>query len=103
MNLATLFSLIRSGQVALLLSTAKAVRNYCRIAFLGAGLSSGVLRRLAAGPVSLEVLRVEMGVESSLQDGLEALLQLGVALGELRFKPEGYSLRGKLSRRLIDP
>ncbi|MBI3192331.1 MAG: methyltransferase domain-containing protein [Pedosphaera parvula] len=38
-----------------------------------------------------------------MRNGLEAWLQMGVALGELRSGPAGYSLRGRLARQLIDP
>ena len=51
MNLRTLLSLIGNGQLPLLLSTMRLARSSYRVAFLAAGLSSGLLRRLAAGPV----------------------------------------------------
>jgi len=76
--------------------------RYHRLAFLGAALSSGLLQRLAKGPVPLEVLAAELNVASSMQEGLEAWLELGVAIGELRTSPEGYSLRGRLSRDLCN-
>src|SRR5437867_1913958 len=100
MNLRTFSSLISSGQVPFLFSLMLEMRCYHRLAFVGAALSSGLLRRLAAGPVPLEVLSAELNVAPSMREGLEAWLQLGVALGELRSGIEGYALRGKLSRRL---
>ena len=103
MTLRTLVSIIRSGQLAVLLSTMRLVRPYHRLAFVAAGLSSGLLPKLAAGPIRLDALAADLVVDSSMRDGLEAWLQLGTALGELRSGPEGYSVRGKLSRRLIDP
>jgi SAM-dependent methyltransferase len=72
------------------------------LAFIAAGVSSGLFTRLARGPASLDHLAAEFVADLSMVDGLEAWLQLGVALGELRSSPTGYSLRGRLSRRLID-
>ncbi len=102
MNLRTLGSLIGSGQVPFLFSLMLELRCYHRLAFVGAALSSGLLRRLEAGPVPLEVLSAEFNVAPSMREGLETWLQLGVALGELRAGAEGYTLRGKLSRRLCN-
>ena len=103
MTFRTLVSLIRNRQLPVLLSITRAVRRYHRLAFVASGLSSGLLRRLAAGPVPLHRLAPDFVADASMRDGLEAWLQLGVALGELQASPEGYSLRGKLSRKLIDP
>ena len=102
MNFRTLGSLIRSGQIPFLVALMREMPRYHRLAFLGAGVSSGLLRRLAAGPVPLEVLSSEFKVAPSMRGGLDAWLQLGVALGELRTSAEGYALRGKLSRNLCD-
>ena len=90
MKLRTLVSLIGSGQLTVLLSMTRAIRPYHRVAFAAAGLSSGLLRKLAAGPLTIHVLAAELAVDPSMRDGLEAWLQLGVALGELRSGPEGY-------------
>lgn len=103
MNLCTLQSLIGNGQLPLLLSTMRLARASYRVAFLAAGLSSGLLRRLAAGPVPVHHLTSEFDVDSSMRDGLAAWLHLGVSVGELRLGPEGYTLRGKLARKLTDP
>jgi len=100
MNLRTLGSLIGSGQFPFLVALMREMPRYHRLAFLGAALSNGLLRRLAAGPVPLEVLSAEFKIAPSMRGGLEAWLQLGVALGELRASAEGYALRGKLARNL---
>jgi SAM-dependent methyltransferase len=103
MKLRTLFSLIGNGQLAVMLSMARVVGPYHRLAFVASGLSNGVLRKLAAGPVALDALAADLGAGSAMRDGLEAWLQLGVAVGELRCGADGYTLRGKLSRQLTDP
>ena len=86
MNMRTLISLMRRGQLALLLSTTKAVRTSYRLAFLAAGLSSGVLKKLASGPVPLDGLAVDLGVDPSRREALEAWLKFGVAVGELQIR-----------------
>jgi SAM-dependent methyltransferase len=101
MNIRTLVSLMGNGQLPLLLSTTKAVRTYYRLAFLAAALSTGFLKKLARGPVPLEALAVDLGVDSSRREGLEAWLNFGVAVGELQSGSKGYALRGKLSRKLV--
>jgi SAM-dependent methyltransferase len=103
MNIRTLVSLLGNGQLAPLLSTTKAVRTYYRLTFLAAGLSTGFLKKLAHGPVPLDALAVDLGVNSAMRDGLEAWLKFGVVVRELRSGPEGYALRGKLSRKLVVP
>src|SRR6059036_3299355 len=82
MRLRTLLTLVRSGQLGLLLSTSRALRPYYRLSFLAAAASSSVLKVLAEGPVPLDALAAR--------------------LGELRAGPRGYSLRGGLARRLAD-
>jgi 4-hydroxy-2,2'-bipyrrole-5-carbaldehyde O-methyltransferase len=101
-KLGTLLSVTRGGRLGVLFSVARAMRPYHRLAFIAAGLSSGLFAKLANGPVSLEHLAAEFVTDASMRDGLEAWLQLGVALGELRGGPGGYGLRGRLSRRLVD-
>jgi 4-hydroxy-2,2'-bipyrrole-5-carbaldehyde O-methyltransferase len=103
MNIRTLASLAANGHLTALLSMTRAIRPYHRLVFVAAGLSSGALAKLAAGPVPVNTLAAELAIGSAMCEGLEAWLQLGVALGELRSGPEGYSLRGRLSRKLVDP
>jgi SAM-dependent methyltransferase len=102
MKLATLVSLVRSGGLPVLLSTARAMRPYHRLAFIAAGVSSGFFAKLSARPVSLDQLAAELLGDPSMRDGLEAWLELGVSLGELARDSTGYRLRGRLSRKLVD-
>jgi len=63
MRLRTLLALVRSGQLGLLLSTSRALRPNCRLSFLAAAASSGVLKVLAEGPVP-QLLLVPRGAAS---------------------------------------
>ncbi len=103
MKLRTAVALLRSGQAGVLLSLQRLLKPYYRVCFLGAAAGSGLLRRLAGGPVALERLAAELAVAPDERDGLEAWLDLGVSLGELRRSPAGYALRGRLARALAQP
>jgi len=103
MRLGTIVDMARSGRLALLLATSRAMRASYRTSFLAAAVESGVLVRLAGGPRPLDRLAAELGVAPAMRDGLEAWLGLGVWLGELRRRPDGYTLRSRLARRLADP
>ena len=59
MNLRTFVALLRGGQLAVLPAVGRATRDYHRVAFLAAGLRSGWLHRLSAGPVPLDALAAE--------------------------------------------
>ena len=83
-------------------SLSRLARNYHRVAFLASALSSGLLVRLAPGPVSLEALSKDLQVDPSMCDSLKAWLQTGVALGELGVGPGGYTLNGKFAHMLTD-
>jgi len=103
MKLATAAGLLRSGQAGVLLSLQRLLKPYYRVCFLGAAAGSGLLRRLAGDPVSLDRLAMDLAVAPGERDGLEAWLDLGVSLGELRRSPTGYALRGRLARALAEP
>src|SRR5207253_1371805 len=103
MKLRTVLSLLRSGELGLLLSATGAMRRHHRLVFLAAGTSSGLFARLAKGPVPLNRLADGLLADPSMRDGLEAWLRVGVGLGELRAGPSGYGLRGALARKLADP
>jgi protein-L-isoaspartate O-methyltransferase len=103
MKLRTFLLLLRGGQLRALASLSKTARDYHRVAFLGAGLASGWLQRLAPGPVALETLAADLQVPRAMADGLRAWLQTGVALGELALRPGGYVLKGKLCKMLTKP
>src|SRR5262245_62082146 len=79
------------------------LRPYYRVIFLGTASAAGVLRRLAAGPASLEELAAGFAPAAGMRDGLAAWLDLGVAVGDLAVGPEGYRLRSRLARRLAQP
>jgi len=71
-----------------------------RMHFLHAALESGLIQALES-PRTQEELKAELAVDDP--EVLSALLQLGVALGELRFRGRAFSLRGRRARALLQP
>jgi hypothetical protein len=84
MRLRTAARVLTSGQLGALLSLQHALPPYYRVSFLAAAASCGLLRRLAAGPLSLERLADGMVADDAPGEGLAAWLDFGVALGVLR-------------------
>jgi 4-hydroxy-2,2'-bipyrrole-5-carbaldehyde O-methyltransferase len=100
MRLRTAARVAASGQLGALLSLPRTLPPYYRVCFLAAAASCGLLRRLAAGPLSLERLADGMVADAAPTEGLAAWLDFGVALGVLRHEHAGYALRGRLARSL---
>ncbi len=103
MKIRTFFSLLFSGHLSLIFNLSRATESYHRVAFVASGLSNQILHLLADGPLTLDKIAEEISIDEGSREGLEAWLELGVALGELRSDKNGYSLRGKLSRKLTQP
>jgi SAM-dependent methyltransferase len=75
-------------------------KGLLRMHFLHAAIESGLLRALDS-PRTQEELEDELAANDS--EVLSALLQLGVALGELRLRGNAFSLRGRRARALQQP
>jgi len=71
-----------------------------RMHFLHAALECGLVQALKS-PQTEDELKVELAVADP--EMLSALLQLGVAVGELRFRGNVFSLRGRRARALLQP
>lgn len=102
MKLKTLINMIREGRFFLMLKLTKTSEMFYRACFISTGLREGIYDRLRQGPVSLEKLNEELGFKLGPQ-ALEAWLELGVKLGELKHQAGGYALAGRLSRKLATP
>ena len=103
MRLGTVIELVETGQLAVLLSMARAVRVYYRVPFLASCIENGVLALLRGGPVPIERIAASLALPPGSQAGLRAWLEFGVRLGELRQSPAGFALRSQLARRLAAP
>src|SRR5689334_20442928 len=103
MTVRTLVSLLRGGRLGVLLGTTRALPGYYRVLFLATARSSGLLARLADGPVPIDRLADALGVAPAMRDGLDAWLRLGASLGVLRQGAEGWTIRARFARRLAEP
>ncbi|MBI3268427.1 MAG: methyltransferase domain-containing protein [Planctomycetes bacterium] len=103
MRLATFGSLLVSGRLELLFGLAGLATPFYRVCFLSTAATSGLLRRLAAAPASLEALAAELPPDPSLRDGLATWLEVGVRTRDLVKGRRGYRLRSRLARQLADP
>jgi 4-hydroxy-2,2'-bipyrrole-5-carbaldehyde O-methyltransferase len=100
MELRTLVALARSGRLGLIRATTSLITEHTRAGFLAAAAREGVLEHLAAGPSSLESLAGALDLPPESLPALEAWMEVGAALGEMKAGPVGWELRGKLARAL---
>jgi 4-hydroxy-2,2'-bipyrrole-5-carbaldehyde O-methyltransferase len=100
MKLKTVASLIKSGQLLLLLRCKSLFTNFYRISFLASMADRIILEQLARGPVSIENLTKHFTNNPSIKHATEAWLNLGIQLGVVTKDDRGYSLRGFLAKKL---
>jgi SAM-dependent methyltransferase len=82
------------------LSLIRDSRAFTRLMFLHAACEAGLTQALSS-PAQLDELATRTGAERP--DLLEALLAVGVSVGELRLANGRYALRGRSIRALADP
>ncbi len=102
MKMKTFLSLIRDGQFFLMRRLKKSYEEFFRTCFISAGLKEGIYDRLRQGSVSFEKLNTEFGSKQDPKK-LEAWLDVGVRLGELKYTTDGYTLGSRLSKKLAKP
>ncbi len=103
MNLKTALALTKGGRLRLLWSVTSLFAPFYRMSFLATAASCGLLEMLAKEPRSFDDLAQELAPDPSSHAGLRAWLGLGVSLGELAERADGYRLVGYLARKLADP
>lgn len=81
------------------------IRPFYRTVYAAGLVRGGMLDVLAPGRVPFDTLAARYCPTGSAaeRDALDAWLRLGVCLGELGRRGDGYSLRGRLSRDLVAP
>ena len=92
----------RDGRLPALLGVGSDLKSFYTLTYLAAAGENGLLRRLAAGPATLDALAAFLDASGQGRDALEAWLQMGVRLQLLQLGPDGYALHG-LARRLAQP
>lgn len=100
MSLGPTFSTLRNHDPMAVAAVFRDWQAMLRMHFLHAGLESGLIQALE-DPRTEEELRIELAANDP--EVLSALLQLGVALGELRCRGSAFSLRGRRAKALLKP
>jgi 4-hydroxy-2,2'-bipyrrole-5-carbaldehyde O-methyltransferase len=101
LKLLTFIKLMTSGQSSLIFGLLKTSNEFYRAGFISAALSRGVYDNFIDGKASFEHLCEKMDVSN--RAGLEAWLELGVSLGELKRVGNEFQIKGKTSKALLNP
>ncbi len=101
MRIGTFLEMARSGRLTAYPRIMRIVEHAYRLAFISTGFESGVLPAIAGGKGGMDELVKRFGEEH--REALEAWLNVGVSIGELRCDREGYRIRGSLTRLLLEP
>lgn len=79
----------------------KTSNEFYRACFVSTAISQGVYDKFSAGNASLEHLCEKLDVVN--REGLQAWLELGVSLGELKRVGTEYQIKGRLSKAMLKP
>ena len=102
MAIKSLFKFFSNTPVMLMLRIGKLTKENCRTGFVLTAISEGIYDIMQSGPVTFE--KIQKFFKSDYNpEGLRAWLDLGVSLGELKKSTYGYSIKGKLSKKLVKP
>lgn len=102
MSIKPLFRLQHDGRLTPLLAIGAGLRPFYKLTWLAAAGETGLLNRLAAGPVTFDSLAEHFAAQGQGREALEAWLQMGVRLRLLSLGPHGYAPRG-LAKSLAHP
>jgi len=102
MSILSMMKYALKSQPLLTLRLRKTCNELYRAGFVSGALSEGLYDILRNGPVSIETIQKAMGSDFH-REGLEAWLDFGVSLGELRKNSHGYEIKGALSKQLASP
>ena len=102
MAIKSLFTFFSNLPVMLMLRIGKLTKENCRTGFVLTAISEGIYDIMQSGPVTFEEIQKFFKSDCN-PEGLRAWLDLGVSLGELKKSTNGYSIKGKLSKKLVKP
>jgi SAM-dependent methyltransferase len=100
MAIKTLIKFILKNPILLMYRINKTTKEFYRAGFISTAISEGIYDVLAKGPTSCEELQEAIGSDFN-QEGLEAWLDLGVSLDELKKNSHGYSIKSAFSKKLL--
>jgi SAM-dependent methyltransferase len=102
MSLKPFLRLLKRKQLVAVLAANALYKPFYKLSYLAALKSSGLMDRLARGPVPLESLAATHAPSAKALEALTAWLQMGCRLRLLALRGHGYELTG-LARRLALP
>src|SRR3954452_6964679 len=91
-------TLVRTPHLWARIQILQSMKTLLKLHFLYAAIESGLLDALRSPTTKAELVK-KLGVQRP--DLLEALLKVGVSLGELSAKRGTYSIRGRYARALL--
>jgi len=100
LSLRMMWSFFKSGQLGLLRRFGGSCRELYRVCFLARAGELGLLKRLGGDGAVLPEIAESLGIGQGRLPALEALLDLGVVLGELGSHNGRYRLKGCLAKTL---
>ena len=104
MKLRTAADLLRSGQAGALLSLSRLTPSYYRVCFLGTAAATGLLRRLAPGPASLDQLTGALQLLERVSPPSPLVGESERLAAELRMRTDGAGDQATLRARIAaDP
>jgi SAM-dependent methyltransferase len=102
MAINTLIKFIFRNPVALILRMNRTLNEFYRAGYISTGISEGIYDLLSEGPVRFKDIQSSIGTDFD-PEGLKAWLDLGVAIGELDKKNDGYRIKSAFSKKLLKP
>jgi len=102
MAIRSLFNFISNSPLMLMSRIGKLTKEYCRVGFALTAISEGIYDLMHDEPAGIEKIQDFLGSDFN-PEGLQAWLDLGVSLGELKKNQTGYRVKGKLSKALMNP
>ena len=102
MAIKTLIKFILNNPVSLMYRINKTANEFYRAGFISSAISEGIYDVLSKGPADCRDIQKAMGGRAD-REGLEAWLDLGVALGELAKSGSKYRIKSSFSKQLLNP
>jgi SAM-dependent methyltransferase len=100
MKLSTLWQMMGGWRFPTTVRMAKMLGETQRASWLAAASKFGVIRALADGPLTFEVLAQQFARAPQHHQGFASWLRHGVLLKQLRHDGQSYALRGSMTRRM---
>lgn len=102
MSIKPFLQLYKDDQLSAFIRSNALLKPFYKLVYLVAAKDSGLFELLSNGPAGFEQLASAYCSDEKAREALEAWLQLGIRLGQLKLDSQGYALNG-LARQLALP